>query len=202
MIITRNTSQSNAVLRLALMHSLDGELIHEGVSWRLIPKLASMASIHIPEAIACVTVAPGEYSLSLTYQEEALELGSLSLSSFTETDAVFVLPEVLVTEANEYYVDYDQALGFACRSQERELQTAHGFATLPLRDPQLRIQGEQSMTLKSHPLLRDAVQFDGVPPEIRPDPSQNKEALQLTLTQRLQAQATPLITPSMTPNRG
>ena len=202
MIITRNISQANAILRLALMKSLDGELIHEGIVWWLKPNEASLAPIEIAEAVACVTVTPGDYSLSLRYQGEDLALGQVTLAGFTEYDAVFVLPQILVTNPDEYYFDYDQAQWFACRSQERELQTAHGFPTLPLRDPNLQLLGEQSMNLKTHPLLRDAVQFDGVPPEIRPDPSQNKEALQLTLAQRLQAQATPMITPSMTPNRG
>lgn len=185
-------------LKLMLLRSLHGQVVREGLVWQLEPLGPSEQAflIESPEPFAHLILAAGRYRVSVSWQGAVHPLGELTLATHTCTDVAYLLPETL-RAGDDYFFEYEAAQWFACRSQERELQSAHGFATLPLRDPNQTPAGEQGIQLKSHPLLRDAVQFDGVPPDSRPEPSQNRVALQLTLAQRLAATPSFLPAPSL-----
>lgn len=199
MIITP-TSNPNPTLKLMLLQSVHGRVVRDGLRWQVVA-LAPVASNQawLSElAFPLFELSIGRYAVTVTYAGSEYRLGEVELASRTCTDVAFYLPaEARVSD--DYFFDYDAGQWFACRSQERELQSVHGFATLPLRDPNQTPTGEQGIQLMSHPLLRDAVQFDGLPPDIRPEPSQNRVALELTLAQRLAA--TPSFLPAPTPTR-
>lgn len=198
MIITPITT-AVPELKLMLLQSLHGRVVRTGLVWRVSTIGASVPAQtwHSDQAFATFTLPAGRYAITVEFQGSEHRLGELELAARTCTDVAYYLPaSVRVTD--DYFFEYDPNQWFACRAQERELQSAHGFATLPLRDPNQAPTGEQGIQLKSHPLLRDAVQFDGVPPDIRPEPSQNRVALQLTLSQRLAATPSFLPAPTLT----
>ena len=200
MIITYNIGSLAAELKVMLLSSISGLAIRQGLCWQLhaVSKPDKVVA-EKSEPIPLFSITEGEYTILAVYQDSLLMLGSVKLAKNTRTDMVFMLVDGLIQSSEDYFCEYDAKEWFACRQQERELQSTHGFATLPLRDPSTHMQGDYGSQLQAHPLLRDAVQFDGVPPSIRPDPSENKEALQLTLAQRLMQ--TPNATPTPAPTR-
>lgn len=197
MITTYNAGLLAAQLKLTLLASINGLVIREDLQWQL----CSLASnkIHTSDhGIALFSVAEGEYIISATYQSETLDFGQVKLLKNTRTDMVFILSKRTVTTSDDYFSDYDPIEDHARRQQERNLQSdRHGFAEMPLRQVDNQSQGELGSGYPPHPLLTDAKQFDGVPPNIRPDPSENTEALQLTLAHKLAAAPSAATTPSL-----
>ena len=197
MIITYQIGSLAAELKVMLLSSVNGLAVRQGLTWQLRPvSNSNNPMLETDQAIGFFSMTEGEYAIAALYQGELLELGQVMLLKNTRTDIVFILADGAIRSSEDYFFEYDAKEWFACRQQERELQSVHGFATLPLRDPSMQMQGDYGSQLQAHPLLRDAVQFDGVPPSIRPDPSENKEALQLTLAQRLAAAPNAAPTPA------
>ncbi|OGO90756.1 MAG: hypothetical protein A3F10_06710 [Coxiella sp. RIFCSPHIGHO2_12_FULL_42_15] len=198
MIVTHNIGSLAAELKLTLLSSISGFVVREHLQWQL-QSFSSTKKMDISDdPIVLFSVTEGEYSIVALYQGERFEFGAVSLAKNTRTDMVFILANGAVRSSEDYFSDYDALVDFSRRQQERELQSKFGFATLPLRNPHHQIQGDYGSQIMAHPLLQDSTQFDGVPPDIRPDASENTQALQLTLAQRLAAAPGPTTTPSLT----
>lgn len=198
MIITHNIGSLAAELKLALLSSISGLIVHDALQWHLRSLAENKEKTHnFDEAMAFFAVEEGEYAISATYLGETLEFGTINLVKNTRTDMLFIFANSEWHDSEDYFSDYDASLDFPRRQRERDLQSKFGFSTLPLRNPNNSIQGEYGSQIMAHPLLKDSVQFDGIPPEIRPDPSENREALQLTLAQRLSAAPGAAATPTL-----
>lgn len=184
MIVTYNIGILAAKLKLTALSSHDGRVIRHEIQWQL-ESADSEQSHDNPNAQAEFVVTEGSYRIFVHYREEKLDLGLIELQKNTLTDAIFILNNGEFVSGGDYFSDYDAQVDFIRRSTERELQSEHGSASMPLRDPDSNIQGEMGAQVMAHPLLADKAQFDGVPPDMRPDPSENKEAVELTLSAQL-----------------
>lgn len=198
MITTYNAGILGAQLKLTLLASINGLVIRNDLQWQL--RAMAVDKVHSSdEAIALFSVPAGEYIIFATYQGEDLDFGEVKLSKNTRTDIVFILEKRAVGSSDDYFSDYNKVVDHARRQQERNLQSdRHGFAEMPLRQVDNQPQGEMGTGYPPHPLLMESKQFDGVPPDIRPDPSENTEALQLTLANKLAAAPAAATTPSLT----
>jgi len=182
MIITYNIGILGAGLKLTGLASLQGQVIQHGLQWQLhrISDRPEQEKIVISEeAQALFTVTADLYHIYAIYRGETIDCGEVQLAQNTLTDAIFVFEHIDVD--GDFFAEFSNVQDFNRRVSEREQQLdKYGAATLPLRDPNLNLPpGENS--IPAHPLLKDSVQFDGVPPDVRPEPSQNEMALQLTL---------------------
>lgn len=197
MIVTYDIGTLSAELRLTLLASRQGHVVREDLLWRL-QSVSNSAELHeSSEAQPLFSVTAGKYKIAVKYQDNLIELGEVELKQNTRTDCVFILNNE--QKGDEYYAEIDPADDFNRRQQERDLQSEHGHATLPLRDPNLEIQGDYGSQVMAHPLLAESAQFDGVPPDMRPDPAENEAAMQLTLAAQLTNQPNATSTPSPNP---
>lgn len=186
-----------AELKLSAILNPQSPVIRSDLCWYLqkVDEVKSEPKQYTCEqAQAFFSVVEGEYQLTACYREKQYKLGLVSLARNTLTDKIFILEDFAAEMMPEYFVDYSVEEDFARRCHEREEQLArYGAASFPLRDPRSQESGELGVQILAHPLFAQAKQLDGIPPEMSPDPSENREALQLTLA----AAATPTAAPGM-----
>ncbi len=201
MIVTHNIGSLSAELKLTALSSRQGKVIHDNISWcllRMSKEQADLIKSKDPQPVFGVT--EGKYQIQVIYKDETFDLGQVELKQNTRTDAVFILNSGDINNDGEYFSEIDPVDDFARRQQEREHQSEHGAATLPLRDPSSKIEGNYGQEILAHPLLANSAQFDGVPPDMRPDPAENEAAMQLTLAAQLTNQNQPGQGSAPTPN--
>lgn len=203
MIITHNIGIIGAQIRLTALASLQGNVIRQDLQWQL-KATTSLNADQQPKILISeepqplFTVTAGVYQISIIYRGNNFDLGEVQLKQNTHTDTVFVLEAIAIETSDDYFADFTSEKDFLRRATERDEQSIYGGATLPLRDPNLELPpGDNG--IPAHPLLKNSVQFDGVPPDFRPDPNQNAAALQLTYAAQLQNN--PGATPSPTLSR-
>lgn len=198
MIVTYDIGSLSAELKLTLLASRQGRIVHDTISWCITNISNNKTEVHDSTlAQPLFSLTSGKYKLQVKHQENLIELGEFDLKQNTRTDLVFILNTDQV--GDEYFSEYDAIEDFNRRQQERDSQAEHGFATLPLRDPAQQIDGDYGSQIMAHPLLAESAQFDGVPPDMRPDPAENEAALQLTLAAQLTNQPSAHAAPTPNP---
>ncbi len=199
-IVTYDVGILGAEIKLTALSSKQGRVQREGCSWELkkldqAGEVDSSATVQrIEAAQGSMILPPARYAIHFIRDGEDRYscLAQVTLKQNTSTDIVFIFEEGRQDD-DEYFADHDAVDDFSRRQQQREDQSLYGYASLPLRDPSTPT-GDMGTQFMAHPLLQNA-QFDGVPPDMRADPHDNQAALELTLQNKLQAQATPSITP-------
>jgi hypothetical protein len=203
MVTSYNTGSPSAQIKLTAVHSGHGGVIRENLRWTLTPINTgpNLVSHQSHQAQINFTVIPGTYQIFALYQENEIDCGQEQLLGNTAIDLVFILnPSDLFHPERQYSAKTDPFFEYDRRKADRESELKHGGMATPLKDPSYK--PEMGSQLSRHPLL-DHAQFDGIPPQITPDPTENEEAsnkAELQLQQQLQhqqaAQATPSVTPS------
>lgn len=191
--VTYNAGVLGAKVKLTATSSKEGRILREGCSWEL--RSLDKDQLYTMEAAQHSMIVPaGTYAIHFI-RDSSDNYGCLAqvkLEQNTSTDSVFIFEDSRVDD--DYVADYDAKDDFSRRQQERDAQSLYGGATLPLRDPTAP-SGDMGVQFMAHPLLQ-TTQFDGVPPEMRADPHENRDALQLTMENKLSAKASPTISPS------
>lgn len=189
MIITPNAGLLAAKIQLTAINGPGGTLIQTPLQWTLTAAAKSVgdaSSTHTQVgAKVSFTVPAGKYSLKVYFRESLRCQDAIELVQNASHDCVYVIAG-LDDDSAEYFADYNQDADWQRRQQERESQRSIASAAWPLRDPNTMPQGEMGVQIMAHPLLSKSAQFDGVPPEFRPDPSENTAALRLSLENQLQ----------------
>lgn len=203
MVTSYNTHSPSAQIKLTAIRAGHGGLIHDGLAWKLTPTQGAegiqQPVYHSDDAQAELTIVPGEYQIHATYQQKEIDCGAESFEKNTAKDLVFVLnTEDFFDADRQYSAETDSFLEYDRRRADREFEIPLGEIVTPVKDPNKK-SGLGSQ-IAAHPLLSQEAQFDGMPPEITPDPTENEEATQkaeLQLQQQLQNQAQP--GPSVSP---
>lgn len=205
MIVTRNIGILAARLKLTALASQSGSVIYSGLTWKISRvNQSQLLESHVSEEAQPVfNVTEGDYTLQVSYQNEIYDLGGVYLEKNTETDMVVILAQGMTGTGDDYFSDFNAERDFHRRQQERNQQTdLYGAPTAPLREPNPdSLRGEMGTSIMSHPKLRDSAQFDGVPPNFRPDPSENESAARLTYEKQLQLQLGANAAPTPAPVR-
>ena len=204
MIITPNAGLLAANIQLTAINGPGGSLIQKPLQWTLLAasnKARGDASSTYTKMGVKVsfTVPAGKYLLKVYYNGTLRCQDMIELVQNALHNLVYVIGGLDDAQV-EYFADYDPNADWQRRQQERESQRFIASAAWPLRDPDSRPQGEMGVQIMAHPLLSKSVQFDGVPPEFRPDPSENTAALRLSLENQLQNN--PQAQPSVLPKPG
>lgn len=203
MAISYNTGSPSAQAKLTSIHSNHGGVVQDGLTWRLTPIDKTNAKDIYQSDLAqpILTVIPGNYRIEAIYQNNAIDCGIEKLERNTYSDLVFILNTSDLFEANKQYsAEIDAFLEYDRRRADREFEIRLGEIVTPVKDPHHKSQ--MGSRLAAHPLL-DRAQFDGLPPQITPDPTENEEAskkAELQLQQQLQLQQAAQATPSVSPS--
>lgn len=194
MVTTYHIGSIVARLKLTALRARHGEVIRDGLSWRLTSQGNRSAEYKQDEAQPEMGLPEGAYQIEATYNNKTYLLAkSVFLAKNTLTDFVFILDLAGEIGAFEAEKDYFR------RELDRKAQQKFGLHSSPLHDPNRpKMPGGG---LPGHPLLNTA-QFDGMEPKINPQPSENEQAtaktieLQLQKQQALQhgAHSTPILT--------
>lgn len=206
MATSYNTGSPSAQIKLTAIHSGHGGLVHEGLNWKLTPvneqNDPKSPLYQSDEAQPELTVIPGKYEITATYKQKKIDYGQEELSKNTAKDLVFILNSSdLFDSEKQYSAETDPFLEYERRKADRESEYPLGNTVTPIKDPYHK--PEMGSQLAAHPLLSAQAQFDGMPPEITPDPTENEEAsnkAELQLQNQLQNQNTAQATPSATPS--
>jgi hypothetical protein len=203
MVTSYNTGSPSAQITLTAIHSGHGGVVREDLTWRLAAtdKQAQTPLYQVDNAQIELTVIPGTYQLFAVYKKSDIDYGQVELKKNTAVNLVFILNDNdLFNSEKQYDAKTDAFLEYDRRRADRGFELPLGEMATPVKDPYHK--PEMGSQLSAHPLL-DNAQFDGIPPQITPDPTENEEAsnkAELQLQQQLQhqqaAQATPSVTPS------
>jgi hypothetical protein len=203
MVTSYNTGSPSAQTKLTAIHSGHGGVVRDELAWRLIPvDEASQPPLYQSDlAQPTLTVIPGSYQVEAVYQGNTVDCGVEKLERNTYSDLVFILnTNDLFDSEKQYSAETDPFLEYDRRRADREFEIPLGEIVTPVKDPYHK--PEMGSQLASHPLL-DKAQFDGLPPQITPDPIENEEAskkAELQLQQQLQLQQAAQATPSASPS--
>lgn len=206
MVVSYNTGSPSAAVKLTAIHSAHGGVVRETISWDLIALDASgepsERRYDSNDAQPDLMVHPGKYSIVITYKEDKTDCGEYEFLANTASDLVFLLNDNgLFDSGKEYNAETDPFFEHDRRRDDREHEIDLGEIVTPLKDPNKK--PESGTNLSAHPLLSEQAQFDGMPPEITPDPTENEEAgnkAELKLQQQLQQQNTAQATHTSTPS--
>ena len=204
MVTSYNTGSPSAHIKLTAIHSGHGGVVRDDLSWKLVPtedvggkQQLYQSNQHQSE----LTIIPGTYHIYAIYKQEEINCGQETLESNTSKDLVFILNDSdLFNSETQYSAETDAFLEYDRRRADRESEFPLGEIVTPVKDPNQK--GQMGSQIAGHPLL-DNAQFDGIPPQITADPTENEEAsnkAELQLQQQLQhqqaAQASPSVSPS------
>ncbi len=202
MIVTYNIGSLAARLKLAGINYLNGGVIQHDLSWR-VQRLGEDALPHTDavyesdRAQVVFDIASGNYRIVAIYQGEEIDCGEVVLKKNTLTDCVFIFNQAGEMGADgDYFADPDVDVEYERRKVERSEQSSFGPADLPVRDPNPISPEGQGEGFQSHPLLKNSAQFDGVEANMTVQPSENRQAVEMTLQNQLQNQARPDMLPN------
>ena len=203
MATSYNTGSPSAQVKLTAIRSSHGGVLHEDLGWKLVSvdKQANPAIYQSDQPQVELTTIPGAYQVFALYKQNEIDCGQTELNGNTAVDLVFILnDDDLFNSEKQYSAETNPFFEYDRRRADRGFELPLGEMATPVKDPYHK--PEMGSQLSAHPLL-DNAQFDGIPPQITPDPTENEEAsnkAELQLQQQLQhqqaAQATPSITPS------
>lgn len=204
MVTSYNTGSPSAQVKLTAIHAGHGGVAHDGLLWRLAATEASGGKEHhyeSGESQPTLTIVPGTYHIFAIYKQDEINCGQETFASNTSQDLVFILNDSdLFSTDQQYSAETDPFTEYNRRLADREFELPLGEIVTPVKDPNQKAQmGSQ---LAAHPLL-DNAQFDGIPPQITADPTENEEAAnkaELQLQQQLQLQQAAQATPSTSPS--
>lgn len=206
MVTSYNTGSPSAQVKLTAIHSGHGGLVHDSLSWKLSPVDEENSSktplYQSDQPQSELTLIPGKYQITAIYKTEEIDFGQEELLKNTSKDLVFILNDNdLFDSEKQYSAETDPFLEYERRKADRDSEYPLGEMVTPIKDPYHK--PEMGSQLSAHPLLSAQAQFDGMPPEITPDPTENEEAsnkAELQLQNQLQNQNTAQATPSATPS--
>jgi hypothetical protein len=203
MVTSYSTGSPSAQVKLTAIHSGHGGVVHNELRWKLVPAdEKGQATIYQSDiAQPTLTVIPCSYKIYAVFQGNEISCGEEKLDKNTYSDLVFILnTSDLFNSEKQYSAETDPLLEYDRRRADREFELPLGEIVTPVKDPYHK--PEMGSQFASHPLLNNA-QFDGMPPQITPDPTENEEASQkaeLQLQQQLQLQQAAQATPSVSPS--
>ena len=161
------------------MHALQGQVIYDDLHWQLVPTSSDGAQkTHTStDAMPVFDVLPGDYRVLVTYQEREIDAGVIDLQRGQLREFVVYVGELsdMGREADHFVdsAEVDKLSEFTRRQHERAGQP--GDALGPLADPYQQPAGDMGVNFQSHPLLQNA-QNDGMPPDLKVEPSENDMA--------------------------
>lgn len=205
MVTTYNIGSPSAEIKLTAIMAAHGGVVYDSIGWELHDtdeKKPNHILYKSDDSQAALLVKPGQYRIFIRYAGETLDCGIEELEKNTSTDRVYLLnDDGLFDETKQYSAETDAFLEYERRKEDRKTEVTLGSIDTPLKDPYYKPEGSSS--LSAHPLLSQKAQFDGMPPEITPEPTENNEAAnknELTLQNELKneyaAQATNTTKPS------
>jgi hypothetical protein len=206
MVTSYNTGSPSASVKLTAIRSGHGGLAHESLSWRLVPVEPEGASnknlYQSDEPQAELTVIPGKYRIFAIHKQQEIDYGEEDLEKNTARDLVYILnDDDLFDSETQYSAETDPHSEYERRKADRESEYPLGDMITPIKDPNRK--SEMGSSLAAHPLLSEQAQFDGMPPEVNPDPTENEEAAnkaELQLQNELQHQNAAQASPSSSPS--
>jgi hypothetical protein len=201
MVISYNIGSPSARVKLTAIHFNYGGVVRNGLVWRLTPVDNVTSLYESEEAQLILQVIPGRYQIHAIYQNREIDCSIEDFQQNTAQDLVFILnSDDLFASEKQYSAETDPFLEYDRRRADREFEIRLGEIITPVKDPYHK--PEMGSQFASHPLLNNA-QFDGLPPQITPDPTENEDAskkAELQLQQQLQLQQAAQATPTRSPS--
>lgn len=196
----------SARLRLIAVHALQGQVVYDDLHWQLVsvsPDLPKKTHVSM-DAMPVFDVLPGEYRVVVSYEDRDVDAGVIDLQRAQLREFVVYVGALSdMGREEDHFVDsaeVDKLSEFTRREHERAGQP--GDALGPLADPYQQPAGDQGVSFQSHPLLQNA-QNDGMPPDLKVEPSENNMAVSNELQKQHQKQMEKGAAPAMsTPRPG
>jgi hypothetical protein len=197
MSVTYDIGTLAAELQLTAISARHGGVIHHNLAWTL-KSDKRQKSYHSTDSRPLFRVPGGKYTIEVVHHSTPYAFECICLERNTHTDLVVLLNVSSPTDYDpdeEYFINSGEMTNiseYERRKMERHGQRKYGIASGPLHefDATMQHSGELKSTMKSlkaHPLLSTATQFDGMPDLLRHDnPASNEEGLAKTIQLILQ----------------